>query len=314
MIAVTGASGLLGACVLESAVERGLDAIGLCHQHVLRDPGLKIVSLDLTDHEATRKLLFELRPDAIVHCAAATNVDWCEEHPAETEAINVRATAALAETAALINARLIYISTDSVFDGVKGGYLENDEPAPRNVYAQSKLAGERETLRFHSSAGVCSAIVVRVNIYGWNAQDKESLAEWALGRIEKGESVPGFIDVFFSPLLVNDLAPVLFDLLQHDMSGLYHVTGSERISKFEFARKVAATFGFDPKLVTPCCIRDARLKAARPRDTSLNTEKIRLATGRAMPGVDAGLQAFKELRDRGYPQQIKSYLRVEKLV
>lgn len=153
-----------------------------------------------------------------------------------------------------------------------------------------------------------------MNFYGWNAQDKESLAEWVLGRLEKGESVPGFTDVFFSPLLVSDLVRVLFDLLQREMSGLYHVTGSERISKFEFARRVAATFGFDPKLVTPCCIEDAGLKAVRPRDTSLSTEKIRLAIGRAMPGVDAGLQAFKELRERGYPQKLKSYLRGEKLI
>lgn len=141
MIAVTGASGLLGACVLRSAIERGLDAAGLCNQHVLRDPALKICALDLTDHASTRKLLLDLRPDTIVHCAAATNVDWCEDHPAETDAINVRAVAVLAETAAAMNARLIYISTDSVFDGTKGGYAEADEPAPRNVYARSKLAG-----------------------------------------------------------------------------------------------------------------------------------------------------------------------------
>lgn len=319
MIAVTGASGLLGACVLTSALERGLDAVGLCHQHVLRDPAIKIVSLDLTDHASTRKLLLDLRPDAIVHCAAATNVDWCEDHPAETDNLNVRATANLAEIAASVKARLIYISTDSVFDGVKGGYAETDEPAPQNVYARSKLAGERETLRFHPSAGVSSTIVVRVNIYGWNAQEKESLAEWVLGRLEKGASVPGFTDVFFSPLLVNDLAVVLFDMLQREMSGLYHVTGSERISKFEFARRVAVTFGFDPELVTPCRLEDARLKdaqlkAIRPRDTSLKTEKMQLELGHAMPDVDAGLRAFKELREQGYPQQIKSYLRGEKSV
>ena len=129
-----------------------------------------------------------------MHCAAATNVDWCEDNPKQAEAINVQATADLAEIAAALNARFVYISTDSVFDGKRGDYAETDEPAPLNVYARSKLAGEQETLRLNAAA-----IVVRVSIYGWNAQKKESLAEWVLRRLEEGSDVPGFTDVFFTP-------------------------------------------------------------------------------------------------------------------
>ncbi len=303
MLVVTGASGLLGASVLRSAVELGWETVGLCHQHVIRDPAMQVASVDLTDDSATRKLLFDLRPDAIVHCAAATNVDWCEDNPKQAEAINVQASAVLAETAATLNARLVYVSTDSVFDGRKGDYVETDEPAPLNVYAGSKLAGERETRRRNPSA-----LLVRVSIYGWNAQNKDSLAEWVLRRLEEGRDVPGFTDVFFTPILVNDLVPVLFEMLQQELAGLYHVAGSERISKFEFARRVAAAFGFDPERVTPCQVKDMNLRAARPLDVSLNTEKIRIALGRSMPNVDSGLCGFRELLGRQYPQQLKSYL------
>jgi len=303
MLVVTGASGLLGASVLRSAVELGWETVGLCHQHVIRDPAIRVATVDLTDDSATRKLLFDLRPDAIVHCAAATNVDWCEDNPQQAEAINVQASAVLAETAATLNAGFVYVSTDAVFDGKKGNYAETDEPAPLNVYASSKLAGERETLRRNPSA-----MLVRVNIYGWNAQNKESLAEWALRRLEEGRDVPGFTDVFFTPILVNDLVPVLFAMLQQELTGLYHVVGSERISKFEFARRVAAAFGFDPARVTPCQVRDMNLRAARPLDVSLNAEKIRIALRRSMPDVDSGLSEFRELRSRQYPQQLKSYL------
>ncbi|MGC1650080.1 MAG: SDR family oxidoreductase, partial [Candidatus Sulfotelmatobacter sp.] len=167
MLVVTGASGLLGASVLRSASELGWETVGLCHQHVIRDSTIQVARVDLTDDSATRKLLFDLRPDAIVHCAAATNVDWCEDNPNEAQAINVQASAVLAETAATLNARLLYVSTDSVFDGQRGGYAETDEPAPLNVYAKSKLAGERETLQRHPAG-----TVVRVSIYGWNAQNK----------------------------------------------------------------------------------------------------------------------------------------------
>ncbi len=295
MLVVTGASGLLGASVLRSAVELGWETVGLCHQHVIRDPAMQVARVDLTDASATRKLLFDLRPDAIVHCAAATNVDWCEDNPKEAEAINVQAAAVLAEVAATLNARFVYLSTDSVFDGKKGDYVD--------VYAGSKLAGERETLRRNPSA-----LLVRVSIYGWNAQNKDSVAEWVLRRLEEGRDVPGFADVFFTPILVNHLVPVLFAMLQQELAGLYHVAGSERVSKFEFARRVAAAFGFDPDRVRPCQVKDMNLRAARPLDVSLNTEKIRMAMGRSMPNVDSGLRGFRELRGRQYPQQLKSYL------
>src|SRR5271169_3276199 len=288
MLVVTGASGLLGASVLRSAVELGWETVGLCHQHVIRDPAMRVARVDLTDDAATRKLLFELRPDAIVHCAAATNVDWCEDNPKQAEAINVQASAVLAEAAATLNARLVYVSTDSVFDGNEGHYAETDEAVPLNVYARSKLAGEQETLRRNPSA-----MLVRVNIYGWNAQNKDSLAEWVLRRLEEGRDVPGFTDVFFTPILVNDLVSVLFAMLKQELTGLYHVVGSERVSKFEFARRVASTFGFDPARVTPCQVKDMNLRAARPLDISLNTEKIRVALQRSMPDVDSGLNGFR---------------------
>lgn len=265
---------------------------------------MQIATVDLTDDLATRKLFADLRPDAIVHCAAAANVDWCEENPKEAEAINVQATATLASIAATLHASFIYVSTDSVFNGNNGNYVESDKPAPLNVYARSKFAGEQETLRCNPSAAI-----VRVNIYGWNAQNKQSLAEWILGRLEDGQEVPGFTDVYFSPILVNDLAPILLAILQQKLSGLYHVAGAERISKFEFAKKLAAVFGFDPAQITPCHVKDMKLRAKRPLDISLNTEKIEGALGLAMPNVDAGLTKFRELRDRKYPQQLKNSLR-----
>jgi len=315
MLVVSGASGLLGANVLRLAREAGWDKdkdiVGLCHRHVIRDPALRIARVDLTDSSATRNLLAELfseplselRPHAILHCAAAADVDWCEANPKQAEAINVGASAVLAEIAAAFNARFIYISTDAVFDGKRGGYAETDEPAPVNVYARSKLAAEREVQRRNPSS-----TIVRVNIYGWNAQNKESLAELILRRLEEGRDVPGFTDVRFNPLLANDLAAILFAMLQRELTGLYHVVGSERITKFEFAGRVAAAFGFDPARITPCRVKDMNLKAERPLDVSLNTEKISRALGRSMPNVDSGLRAFRELRDRQYPQQLKSYL------
>jgi dTDP-4-dehydrorhamnose reductase len=255
------------------------------------------------DASATAKLVTAIRPTHIIHCAAATNIDWCEEHPAQAEQVNAQASAFLAGLACEFKAQFVYISTDAVFDGKQGNYSESDEPAPLNAYARSKLQGEQEVLR------LCpSALVARVNIYGWNGQNKLSLAEWILEQLAAGKQVPGFTDVHFTPMLANDLAEVLLAMLDRKLVGLYHVVGSERVSKFEFARRVAAVFGFDPERVLPTRAAEAGLRAVRPPDISLNSGKVTVDLGRAMPDLDSGLRRFRALRDAGYPLQLKSYL------
>jgi dTDP-4-dehydrorhamnose reductase len=230
-------------------------------------------------------------------------MDWCQEHPEQARRINVTVSARIAEITSRMKARLLYISTDSVFDGVRGHYSESDQPAPLNVYAQTKLQGEREVL-----AGNPSAAIARVNLYGWNAQNKQGLAEWILGQLAAGNIVPGFCDTIFCPILANDLAEVLLAMVGRNLSGLYHVAGSEPVSKYEFARRVALTFGFDPGKVISARMAESKLKAPRPLNTSLNTGKICAALGRAMPDVDSGLRRFAELQAGGYVERLKGHL------
>jgi dTDP-4-dehydrorhamnose reductase len=303
MIVVTGASGLLGVNVITVARGQSREVAGICHRNVVRVPGVQVSRLDLTDRQATRAVMATLRPKSIIHCAAATKVDWCEEHPSEAEQVNVQASSFLAEIAQELKAQFVYVSTDSVFDGKRGNYSETDQPAPLSVYAKSKWRGEQEVLRRHSSP-----LIVRVSIYGWNAQPKQSLAEWVLEEIEGGRQVGGFTDVYFCPLLANDLAEVLLTMLERGLSGLYHVASSERISKYDFTKQVAATFNLEVGSVAPVSILTAKLRAPRPIDPSLNTEKIASALGRPMPDVNTGLRRFRELYLSGYRNQLKSFL------
>jgi dTDP-4-dehydrorhamnose reductase len=300
MILVTGASGLLGANFLLHARDIGREVVGLCHLYPLSVRNVRIFTADLTDFSAVRALVLKLHPTVIIHGAAATSVDWCEDNSVETDRINVQASVHLASLAAELNAKFIYISTDSVFDGSRGQYSETDEPCPLNVYAQSKLRAEREVMQVNRGA-----VVARVNIYGWNAQQKQSLAEWILTQISSGKQVHGFTDVVFSPLLVNDLVEVLLRMLDLELTGIYHVAGSEATSKFEFARTLARIFDADIGLVVPARISDANLRAPRPRNTSLSTQKVELALGMRMPGVEAGLNRYKSLQDGGYVQRLK---------
>lgn len=301
MILVTGASGLLGASLVTLARERGREVVGHHYRHSAPMDGVKLLAADLADPSEIRRIFQEVRPSSVVHCAAATGVDWCEDHPQETHQVNVVAPSVIAEITSSSDTRLLYISTDSVFDGQRGNYAETDTPAPVNVYATTKLQGEREVLRRDPAASIA-----RINLYGWNAQKKDSLAEWVLKQLTAGSIVRGFSDVIFCPVLVNDLAEILLALLDQNLPGIYHVVGSEPVSKYEFARRVACTFGFDPGQVVAAQIADARLKAQRPRDTSLNTGKICAALGRSMPDVDAGLRRFAQLRESGYADRLKA--------
>lgn len=300
MILITGASGLLGASLVALAREQGRDVVGLYHRHPVNLSGTALRGVDLTKESEIHRIFEEIKPSSVIHCAAETNVDWCQENPAAAYALNVMASVTIAQIAAQTQTRLLYISTDSVFDGTRGQYAETDEPAPLNMYARTKLQGEQAVSGCHPDVSIA-----RINLYGWNAGNKSSLAEWILGELGCGNDVPGFTDTVFCPMLANDLAQVLLAIVDRGLTGLYHVAGSESISKYEFARRVALTFGFDPAKIVPMRMADSNLKAPRPRDTSLNTEKICTALGLRMPDVGWGLRRFAELRTSGYVDRLK---------
>ena len=261
--------------------------------HPLEFPGGTAVHIDLRNGPLVEKLIREYHPDWIVHCAALTNVDWCETHRDETWKLNVEATRQIASIARDFGVGLVYISSDSIFDGRSGGYAEESLPAPLNVYAESKLAGEKAVLDELD----CS-LIVRTNIYGWNAIHKESLAEWILHRLEAGQSVPGFQDILFTPILVSDVSEIILDMMKLELKGVYHVAGSQVCSKYEFAVQLAATFGLNRELIQPAIAADSKeLIAMRPGNTSLRTDKITAALGRGMPDIEAGLTRFKALRN-----------------
>jgi dTDP-4-dehydrorhamnose reductase len=297
-ILVTGASGLFGANVVMAAVERGAEVTALWHRHAVRFPGARV---DLTDSAAVERVVTEASPEWIIHCAAFTDVDGCEADPPRARRENVEASRALAAAARRVNARLVYLSTDSVFDGERGNYSESDTPAPVNEYARSKLAGERAVLD-----ELPRSLVVRTNLYGWNLQEKSSLAEWVLSRLESRTRVPGFTDVRFSPLLVNDLAELIFELVERRAEGILHLGAADALSKYEFAQAVARAAGLDASLVDEATLRGSPLRAPRPADTSLDSAQAARLLGHALPTVAAGLDRWYLLRKSGFVERLKA--------
>jgi dTDP-4-dehydrorhamnose reductase len=301
-VAITGASGVLGMALALEARTRGYDVVALYRSTPITIPGVSCQAVDLTDEGATRDFFQDARPELIIHAAAEVRVDWCEDHPEEATRVNVDASATVADCAAKSSAALLYVSTDSVFDGRGRYHRETDPPAPVNVYAATKLRGEVEALRRHPGA-----VIARANFYGWTGRHKTGLVDWILQQLAHGRTLPGFTDAIFSPLLANDLAVALLDLVAYDVSGIFHVVGPEAISKYEFARRVAELFGYDPELVRPSRVADVTMRAPRPLNTSLDTRKVTALLGHALPDVSTGLRHFAELRAGGYQQMLDSY-------
>lgn len=294
-VLVTGAAGLLGSNLALDFASRGLKVLAVDRDKAPIWPGVRTIQRDLADGVSGSLLLEDVQPAWVIHCAAATNVDWCQSHPEPTRQLNVEMPRGLAATARQLGCGFVYISTDSVFDGQRGNYCETDPPAPLNVYAHSKRQGEIAVLQAHPGS-----LLVRTNIYGWTLSPKLSLAGWILHRLRSGVAVPGFQDVIFSPILVNDLGDCLLAMLERRLTGVYHVAGGEACSKYEFALSVANIFRLDRTLVYPSTLQAAELRAARPKDTSLNTSKVSTALGRPMPSVAMGLQRFRSLCENGH--------------
>ena len=298
---ITGATGLLGANFVQTALAAGWAPVGVALPCRVPHAPVPLHELDLRDTAAAAAFLDAERPGLIVHLAALTNVDWCEDHAEAAFAINAEVSGRLAALAAQRGIRFVYMSTDSVFDGARGGYTEADAPHPLNVYAASKLAGEKLVLQNHPAA-----LVVRSNIFGWNAQPKANLAEWILGQLRAGRPVPGFTDVVFAPLLVTTLAGLMLELAESGAGGIWHLASAAAVSKYAFACAVARAFALPEALVQAATSAAAAQRARRPCNTWLNAEAAARRLGRPRPKLDDLLREYREQETGGYVQRLRT--------
>lgn len=298
-ILVTGASGLLG---LNLALEASRQHVvfGSVYRHGLNTKAFQVIRCNLLDPLQLKSLLEQSHPDWVINCAALADLDACEADPALAQKINSELPRQLAAHVARGGARLAHISTDAVFDGKEGNYSEDDEPNPLSVYARTKLEGERAVLEANPQA-----IVARVNLFGWSISGKRSLAEWFINNLSLGRSVMGFTDVYFCPLLANDLGELLLEMLDHGLKGLYHVVSSECSTKYDFGRRLARLFGYDEDLIQPASVSQAGLSAARSPNLTLRTDKLTRDLGKYPPDLSVGLQKFYQLYREGFPEKIR---------
>jgi len=296
---ITGASGLLGANLVLTAHEEH-EVIAVYHRHPIELEGVQSVSADLCQPGKAKDLFDRFQPDWVIHCAADTSIDELESNPERAFRMNRDMAGNVAEAAHEIEAKMVHISTDAVFDGREGPYREGDPTEPVNVYGKSKLAGEQAV------RALCpEALIIRTNIFGWNSQSKSSLAEWFINNLVQGIPCKGFVDVYFNPLLVNHLWVIIKSLLNSDFGGVFHVGSDQCLSKFEFGVRLAESFDLNKELISAVEIEPGSLRAPRPKNTCLDCSKLRKVVNVELLDIESNISFFHELEQSGYVEEIR---------
>jgi len=259
-VLITGSAGQLGTDLVASAKHLGLDVIATSH-----------ADLDIADKNLVSQKIAEAAPEAIIHAAAWTAVDACESDTKKAMAINSDGTANIVNAARQIGARVVYVSTDYVFDGTKATpYIESDIANPQSVYGASKFAGEQH-LDLNQDA------VVRIS---WVCGEHGNNMVKTILRLAATSPTLTFVDdQIGSPTFTSDIAPVLVDFARESRTGIWHLTNQGVTSWFGFAQDVLRAAELDPKRVQPIATADLRPQrpAKRPANSVLENAKMRKA-------------------------------------
>ena len=264
---VTGSNGLIGN-QLVSDLDKINQTVYSCYNDTLPLKGIPI-HLDLLNLDKITTIFKKIKPDVIIHLAALTDVEKCEMEPKLANSINAKATEIIAKETERLGSYLIYLSTDYIFDGKKGLYNETDFPNPLNHYGKTKLAGEK-TVETNTSKW---SIMRTSTPFGTNSS-KKTFPVWLLENLQKNKEVNILEDQFTSPTYVPNLSKMILEIVTRNLEGFFHLAGSTRISRFEFAKLIAKKLNLDSSLLNPVKIDTMPWNATRPLDSSLDISKI----------------------------------------
>ena len=251
-ILVTGAKGQLGTELMQVIAVRGDDGVGI-----------DIDTVDITQREIVHEVFAEIRPDAVINCAAWTAVDACEDDPDKALTANGVAVRWVAEACDAIDAHLVHVSTDYVFDGTKPTpYVETDIPNPQSVYGTTKLAGEAEAL----SIGTMAAVVRTSWVCGFHGNN---MVKTVHKLAQERDSLSFVSDQIGHPTFTSDLAPLLHTVATDRLAGIFHGTNQGAVSWYEFVREIVRLMGRDPSMVHS--ITTAELQPPRPAKRPANS-------------------------------------------
>ena len=287
-ILITGASGRLGRYLIDAAMESGHEWTAWSGPRTgMPGSDVPLRPVDITDREALECALDTANPDVVLHAAAISTPAEVVADMALAWAVNVEATAGIANWCARHNRRLVTVSTDQVFDGANGWYKEDDQPCPVAMYGRTKRAAEL------AGSLTPDCLVVRLSLlFGFSRSSRIGFFDSAVAALRAGKPQMFFIDEFRTPLDFSTAANTLLRLSLSPVNGIVHLGGSERMSRFELMTRVAPSLGLDQSLVGANLISDAAGTEPRARDLSLDCSHLReVFPGFRAPRVEEAIAA-----------------------
>jgi len=278
-IVLTGSNGLLGQKVLQLLAGRNFTTVIATSKGANRlfsREGYTYHSLDITDNQELGKLFEETRPTHFIHTAAQTQVDYCEDHREECDAVNVEAVKNIASLCKKHNTHLVHISTDFIFDGKGGPYKENDLPNPLNYYGLSKLKSEQAVI----DADISFTILRTILLYGIiPAMSRSNIVLWARESLLKKNPIKVVNDQYRTPTLAEDLAIATVAANMKKSQGIVHISGAEYMSIADMVYQVADTWSLDRSLITEIDSKTLKQPAVRPARTGFIILKAQIELG-----------------------------------
>ena len=265
-ILILGGSGLLGKKLVEKASD-SFEVISTFNNHKIEHSKSRTIRIKLPDEFFNLKsLIFNERPNLIINTIANTNIDYCEQHKTETYLLHVEMNKQIFKLCEDVASKFIFISSDYVFDGKKGDYMEYDKTSPVNYYGETKAIAESIILQNPINTVLRSSL-----IYDWDPQVR--FLNFVVDKLRKNENIQAYDDFLTAPIFLEDLVGSIIKAVEKNVSGIYNLAGPSCVTRMDFALAIAKKFNFDRNLIEPVSVKSSNLIAERPRNSSLNKIK-----------------------------------------
>ena len=297
-IFITGGSGLLALNWAVSMRDR-VDVILNMNNRDINLRGSVVKRINLNSIGSIVNFLESDKPNYVIHAAGMTNVEECEKNPDLAHKINVGLTDNVARACKDMKIPLIHISSDHLFDGKSSLADEEKLLSPLNVYGKTKAQAEEKVLSINSNN-----LVVRTNFYGWGTKYRISLSDFIFNALRNNQKIVLFKDIFFTPILIDVLANRTMELIDKGAQGIFHITGDDRISKYDFGLLLAKEFGLNTDLIEEGLIGEKKELVSRPKDMSLSNLKISEFLGKKIGSLSTHLQLLHKQKNLGIDKEI----------
>ncbi len=285
---IVGSSGLVGKALIGRSRDFG-EVYTTYYSTRISGEGVEVFHLDVRDANRVNDLVKEIRPEILIHAAAKRNTRYCEKNPDEAYKVNVNGTKNIVEACKNVNAKLVFISSDQVFDGTKGRYDEQDEPGPLNTYGKQKVIAEKI---IQDNLG--NWLILRAShIYGW-VPGGDDFVSWVLENLKSGHEIQVSHDEFVTPIHMKSFADILIELLRKGKKGIYHVGEGECLSKYEFAKRIKETLQFNEAVIKPIPSEALNQNVVRPKNNCLDLSKIKNELDFSKYSIKNGLEILKK--------------------